>query len=222
MLSAMRKLLLLLSAVVVLLVGFILARTARYGSVTHPVGPASEVAIPTAAAERLAGSLRFPTISSEDSAAFDAQPFRALHAYLQAAFPRVHSQLRRETVGTHSLLYTWSGSQPSLDPIALIGHLDVVPVEPGTRDTWQEDPFGGRISDEFIWGRGAIDNKSAVLGTLEAVEMLLSEGFRPARTVYLAYGHDEEVGGVGAAHAKSPRCCRVAGSSCRWCWMKGA
>jgi carboxypeptidase PM20D1 len=122
-----------------------------------------------------------------------------LHAYLQAAFPRVHSQLRRETVGTHSLLYTWSGSQPSLDPIALIGHLDVVPVEPGTRDKWQEDPFGGRISDEFIWGRGAIDNKSAVVGTLEAVEMLLSEGFRPPRTVYLAYGHDEEVGGVGGA-----------------------
>jgi carboxypeptidase PM20D1 len=53
--------------------------------------------------------------------------------------------------------------------------------------------------DGFIWGRGALDNKSAVLGTLEAVEMLLLEGFRPARTLYLAYGHDEEVGGAAGA-----------------------
>jgi carboxypeptidase PM20D1 len=122
-----------------------------------------------------------------------------LHQYLQIAFPRVHAQLRREAVGTHSLLYTWQGSDSSLNPITLIGHLDVVPVETGTQEKWQQDPFGGRIVDGFIWGRGAIDNKSAVLGTLEAVEMLLVEGFRPVRTVYLAYGHDEEVGGVDGA-----------------------
>ena len=111
----------------------------------------------------------------------------------------MHAQLRRETVGTHSLLYTWQGSDSSLNPILLIGHLDVVPVEPGTEEKWQQDPFGGRIVDGFIWGRGAIDNKSAVVGTLEAVEMLLVEGFRPVRTVYLAYGHDEEVGGAAGA-----------------------
>jgi carboxypeptidase PM20D1 len=53
--------------------------------------------------------------------------------------------------------------------------------------------------DATIWGRGAIDNKSSVVGTLEALEMLLAEGFRPARTVYLAFGHDEEIGGSGGA-----------------------
>src|SRR3712207_2202199 len=82
-----------------------------------------------------------------------------------------------------------------------MGHLDVVPVEPGTEKQWQEDPFGGRIADGFVWGRGAIDNKLSVLGTLEAVEMLLGEGFRPARTVHLAYGQDEEVGGTRGARA---------------------
>ncbi|HEU5260007.1 MAG TPA: M20/M25/M40 family metallo-hydrolase [Gemmatimonadales bacterium] len=111
----------------------------------------------------------------------------------------VHSQPERETVRTHSLLYTWRGSDPSLKPILLTGDLDVVPVEPGTEAKWQEEPFGGRIADGFIWGRGAIDNKSAIVGTLEAVEMLLGEGFRPVRTVYLAYGHDDEVGGMGGA-----------------------
>lgn len=195
----MKRLLLLLGTALVLLIGVILARTVSYGSAQPAVAPAPEVAIREGTAERLAGSIRIPTISHEDSAAFDAAAFQALHAYLQAEFPRVHSQLQRETVGTHSLLYTWHGSDPSLKPLLLMGHLDVVPVEPSTEETWQENPFGGRIADGFIWGRGAIDNKSAVLGTMEAVEMLLGEGFRPARTVYLAYGHDEEVGGTHGA-----------------------
>jgi carboxypeptidase PM20D1 len=77
--------------------------------------------------------------------------------------------------------------------------MDVVPAEPETEGKWEHDPFAGDVADGFIWGRGAIDNKSAVLGTLEAVEMLLDEGFRPARTIYLAYGHDEEVGGTHGA-----------------------
>jgi carboxypeptidase PM20D1 len=122
-----------------------------------------------------------------------------MHAYLENAFPEVHSQLERETVRRHSLLYTWRGTDPSLKPILLMGHLDVVPIEPGTEHKWSEAPFSGRVSGGSIWGRGAVDNKSAVVGMLEAVEMLLKEGFRPARTVYLAYGHDEEVGGTQGA-----------------------
>jgi carboxypeptidase PM20D1 len=57
------------------------------------------------------------------------------------------------------------------------------------------------VADGFVWGRGAIDSKSAVMGQLEAIEALLTEGFRPARTVYLAYGHDEEIGGAHGARA---------------------
>ena len=46
-----------------------------------------------------------------------------------------------------------------------------------------------------MWGRGAIDDKQAVLGHLEAVEDLLARGFTPKRTVYFSFGHDEEQGG---------------------------
>jgi carboxypeptidase PM20D1 len=198
-LGSIKRILLLLGVAIGLLAIFVVARTAHYGSSVAAVEPAAHIAIPAGAAERLAGSLRIPTISHEDPGAFDAEAFRALHAHLEAAFPRAHSQLRRETVGTHSLLYTWPGSNNSLKPILLMAHLDVVLVEPETESKWQADPFGGRIADGFIWGRGAIDNKSAVVGTLEAVEMLLGEGFRPERTVYLAYGHDEEVGGMRGA-----------------------
>lgn len=199
MMSLMRTLLLLLGSGVLLLVGFAVVRTVSYGSAPPVLVPAADIAVPPGAAGRLAGSLRIPTISHEEPAAFDAGAFRALHTYLQMAFPRAHAELQRETVAMHSLLYAWRGRDPSLKPILLAGHLDVVPVEPGTEKNWQEDPFGGQIADGFIWGRGAIDNKSAVAGTLEAVEMLLAEGFRPVRTIYLAYGHDEEVGGTGGA-----------------------
>lgn len=193
------KVLMGLGIVLILLVGSTLIRTMVYGSAQPAVTAAPTVTVPEGAAERLAGSLRIRTVSSEDPTAFDGDAFRSLHAYLYAAFPRVHAQLRRETVATYSLLYTWQGTDPSLKPILLIGHLDVVPVEAGSEGRWQQPPFGGRVADGFIWGRGAIDNKSGVMGTLEAVEMLLGEGFRPARTVYLAYGHDEEVGGAGGA-----------------------
>jgi carboxypeptidase PM20D1 len=161
--------------------------------------PAPEIPIPAAAAERLAGSIRFATISHADSAAFDKTQFAGLHAYLVQHFPGVHAALEREVIADYSLLYKWQGSDVSLKPVLLLGHMDVVPVEAGTEQTWAQPPFSGAIADGFIWGRGAIDNKSAVVGTLEAVELLLSAGFRPKRTVYLAFGHDEEVGGTRGA-----------------------
>jgi carboxypeptidase PM20D1 len=174
-------------------------RTARYDSMQAPVAPAAGAAIAEGAAERLAGAIRIRTISPDDPAAFDGESFRTLHAYLAATFPLVHQQLGRETVNTHSLLYTWPGSDPSLPALMLVGHMDVVPVDRADGDQWQQAPFGGRIVDGFIWGRGAIDNKSTVVGALEAIEMLLRERFRPVRTVYLAFGHDEEVGGTAGA-----------------------
>jgi carboxypeptidase PM20D1 len=192
-------------AATLLLTTVIVARTAHYDSALLPVPATREVAVPDGAAERLAGALRIRTISSEDAGSVAASAFAELHRYLETTFPRVHRALRRDIVGGHSLLYTWTGSDDTARPILLAGHLDVTPVDPGTIGAWQHDPFGGRIADGFVWGRGAIDNKSGVIGALEAVEMLLSEGVRPSRTVYLAFGHDEEVGGSNGARAIAER-----------------
>jgi len=83
----------------------------------------------------------------------------------------------------------------------LMGHLDVVPVEPGTEHVWQHPPFSGFVDSAFIWGRGALDDKVSVLAALEGVEHLLGEGFEPKRGLYLAFGHDEEEGGEEGARA---------------------
>ena len=155
--------------------------------------------IPIAAAtERLAQALRFRTVTHDDATQNDPAQLVALRDFLARSFPRVHAQLRRELVGEHSLLFTWPGRDPKLPPVLLMGHQDVVPVE--DERAWKQPPFAGVISGGYVWGRGALDDKQAVLGILEASEALLGEGFVPARTVYLVFGHDEEgSGGRGAS-----------------------
>jgi carboxypeptidase PM20D1 len=80
-----------------------------------------------------------------------------------------------------------------------MGHMDVVPVEAGTERAWSHPPFSGDLADGFIWGRGTLDDKCGVMAVFEAVELLLKQGFQPRATVYLAFGHDEEIGGEGGA-----------------------
>ena len=87
----------------------------------------------------------------------------------------------------------------SLAPILLTAHYDVVPVIPGTESIWEEEPFAGVISNNRIWGRGALDDKSGVVGMMEAATYLIKNNFQPTRTVYFSFGHDEEIGGGGAA-----------------------
>jgi carboxypeptidase PM20D1 len=152
-------------------------------------------------AEHLAGAIRFETVSPEDDADFDPAPFHALTNYLRALYPRTFEALRLETVNDYSLVFEWKGSDPKLKPALFMSHLDVVPVEGAAVAEWTHPPFGGVIADGFVWGRGALDVKSGVILWLESVEALLVEGFAPRRTIYFAFGHDEEIGGPNGAAA---------------------
>jgi carboxypeptidase PM20D1 len=152
-----------------------------------------------AAATHLAEAIRFPTLALEDPDLFDVAAFAALREWLVLSYPAAHASLERELIGGASLLYTWPGRDPTLAPLVLMGHLDVVPVDPGSEAAWTHGPFDGVIADGFVWGRGALDDKISVVAIMEAVEALIGEGFTPARTVYLAFGHDEELGGLGGA-----------------------
>jgi len=164
--------------------------------VVTPAAP--RIALEDAAiAERLAAAVRLPTISHQDAAAFPRADFERFHAWLLASYPRLHRGLERETISDLSLVYTWRGSDPSLAPVVLLAHQDVVPAESPER--WAHPPFAGEIADGFVWGRGAIDDKGALVAICEAVEGLLARGFAPRRTVILGFGHDEEVGGESGA-----------------------
>jgi carboxypeptidase PM20D1 len=151
------------------------------------------------AIHHLAGAVRIRTTSHLDVSQIDYPKFLDLHRYLEVSFPLVHQTLQREIVARYSLLYTWQGQDINLKPALLMGHLDVVPIEEGTEKNWICPPFEGKIEEGYLWGRGTMDDKNAVIGILEAVEGLLRGGFQPKRTIYLAFGHDEEIGGSGAA-----------------------
>ncbi|GBD07070.1 Succinyl-diaminopimelate desuccinylase [bacterium HR21] len=149
----------------------------------------------TAILERFAAALRYRTISHQDTAQVEHAEFERFHQFLFQSFPEVHRQLEWERVGGYSLLYRWRGQDTTAPAVLLMGHMDVVPVEPGTEKQWRYPPFAGVIAEGSVWGRGAIDDKITVMGILEAAEALLRAGFRPVRDVYFAFGHDEEVGG---------------------------
>ncbi len=158
---------------------------------SHDLAPVDD-----ATAERLAGALRCATVSGTGERADDSADgeFVRLAAHLEACFPRVHAELELERFG-HSRLYRWPGVEPERVSAILLAHQDVVPAGDG----WTHPPFAGVVDDGFIWGRGAIDDKSRVLAILEAVEAALAAGVRPRHTVYLAFGHDEEVFGDAGA-----------------------
>jgi carboxypeptidase PM20D1 len=147
-----------------------------------------------AAAGRLAELLRIPTVSSRDPADVDSEAFARFRERLGELYPETHRALDREVLGDGALLYRWrSGTDQR--PLVLMAHYDVVPV---AGQEWSEDPFSGRIDGGWVHGRGAIDDKGALVAILEAVESLVGAGFTPSRDVYLSFGNDEEVAGVGA------------------------
>jgi carboxypeptidase PM20D1 len=83
--------------------------------------------------------------------------------------------------------------------VILSSHFDVVP--PGNADAWRLPPFSGIVAGDYVHGRGSQDVKVTITGIMEAAERLLEEGFVPARTVYFAFGGDEETGGIRGASA---------------------
>ncbi|MCO6357200.1 M20 family peptidase [Roseivirga pacifica] len=156
------------------------------------------------AVERLSKAVTFKTISNQDRDDFDTQAFLDYHEFLEKSYPNVHKVLKKEVLGDprpYSLLYTWQGKDPSLEPALFYAHMDVVPVPEDSRDQWNEEPFAGTVKDGYIWGRGVLDDKNQIHGLLEAAEMKLEEGWQPSRTIYFVFGQDEEVGGPeGAKH----------------------
>ncbi len=198
----MRRALAVVGSLLAIVAGVVLVRALLFRPRAVEVEPVAmpEVDVQSAALH-LSQALRFETISHEDPTEFDSAAFSLLQAYLRQSYPRVHAELAPEVVGPASLLFTWQGDAPDEPPVVLMAHQDVVPIEPGTEDAWSYRPFAGEIADGHIWGRGAMDDKGSLVAILEAVETLLESGFRPKRTVFLVFGHDEEVGGTRGAAA---------------------
>ncbi|CAK5263189.1 unnamed protein product [Mycena citricolor] len=157
------------------------------------------------AVQGLGAAVRIPTETfdamgpvGEDPRWLSRAPFSG---HLEAAYPKAHATLSLQRVNTYGLVYTWTGSDPSLKPLLLMGHYDVVPVAPLSVDQWTHPAYSGYFDGESVWGRGSSDDKSGVIGIMTTIETLLEHGFVPRRSIVLSFGFDEEAGGIhGAGH----------------------
>lgn len=190
----MRRALIAFAALLLLLAGTLSLQAKRSAAPTVTAAPVTIAVDAPALAAHLAAAVRIATVSPTAADPNDAA-FDAFAALLRAQYPRTHAALTPETVGRHGLLYRWAGSDATLEPVLLLAHQDVVPVAADAALRWQHAPFSGEISDGYIWGRGTLDDKGNLIAQLEAVEALIARGYVPRRTLYFAYGDDEEVGG---------------------------
>ena len=144
-------------------------------------------------ADKLTQAIQIRTIAKVDEDEIDWSTFDEFHKFLSEKFPLVHKTLKREVIARADLIYIWEGTDKNLAPIAFLAHQDVVPVTEGTEGDWTHPAWEGYNDGEYIWGRGAIDMKNQLIAVMESVETLLEEGFTPRRSVYLCFGHNEEI-----------------------------
>ncbi len=179
----------------ILLIVVLLFNLWRFESKQMKVEALPEMSVSDAAVNRLSEVIQIPTISGTPYIP-DSIQLEKFTTVIDSMFPLVHEKLEIEVLAKYTPLYKWTGKNPSAAPIMLIAHYDVVPVE--NPDAWDAPPFSGAITNGFIYGRGALDDKLSVMGILEAAEMLLKEGYQPAQDIYFSFGHDEETTGTGA------------------------
>jgi carboxypeptidase PM20D1 len=194
----LKRILLSLFAVLLILSGILLFNTLQFKSKQLDVAAIPSPEIPASALTHFQQAIKFQTISYGDPAKLDSTQFFAFHSFLEATYPNIHSTLTHERVDHYSLLYKWEGTNPALAPIVVMAHQDVVPIEEETKTMWSVNPFEGVVKDDFIWGRGTTDDKINLISIMEAAEKLIGEKYQPERTIYFAFGHDEEMGGKGA------------------------
>ncbi|NLR90122.1 M20 family peptidase [Flammeovirga agarivorans] len=178
---------------------YILANLLLFSSKQSDIEKIAPIKVTNAAPQHLSDAIKIKTISYDDPAMIDTASFHQFIELLYEKYPVAFGKMEYTFLGGMTMLFKWQGKRTDLKPMILMSHYDVVPVPEANLSEWKEPPFSGLIKNGEIWGRGAIDDKVGVIGIMEAVEMLISSGFQPDRTVYLSFGHDEEIMGINGA-----------------------
>ena len=174
----------------------ILVRTIRFQPKTEV--PAEETPVTVnqeKIVEDMVDMIRCRTVSNRDEAMVDRNEFTKFHKLLEERFPHIHNTCHLEKVGKTGLLYYLPGKS-SEKPSVCMAHYDVVPVE---EEGWTKPAFDGIIEDGCIWGRGTLDTKGTLCGVMEALEILLADGYVPENDLYLSFSGEEEIDGQTCA-----------------------
>ncbi len=196
----MKKIFVFLLLLLLALATVVLFNTIRYTKEIPRKQALVQPPVNDSAIRHMSEAVQIKTMSFADTLPVDTLEYTRFRKFIERAYPLITQKLPRRVFNEFSYLYTWQGKNKELKPYVLMAHTDVVPVEQGTAGKWTVPPFSGAVKDSMIWGRGVIDDKGCVIPILEAVEELLRQGFQPERTIYLSFGHDEEISGnKGAA-----------------------
>ncbi len=145
-------------------------------------------------AKKLGKMIRCETVSEEGS--FNDTEFKKLREVVENLFPSVHKNAEKLTFSEDCWIYKIKGEDESRN-IMLMSHHDVVAV----KGEWFHPGFCGEIFDDALWGRGTVDTKTPLFAEFQALEELLSEGFKPECNVFIGSSHNEEIGGDGIPQA---------------------
>ncbi len=179
-------------AAILLFLGVILIRAAMFKPEKIEVGEPEQICIDREKTVRdMVDMIRCKTVSNRNEELVDRGEFAKFEALLKERFPRIHENCTLQKIGKTGLLYFLPGKS-SDKPSVCMAHYDVVPVE---EKGWDKPAFEGLIEDDCIWGRGTLDTKGTLCGIVEALEMLLSEGYVPANDLYLSFSGEEEIDG---------------------------
>ncbi len=146
--------------------------------------------------ELCAQLIRFDTTNlggGESEGEREAAEFVAAHLAAAGLEPTILERSPRRS----NVLARVAGADPSLPPLLVHAHLDVVPADPAE---WTVPPFAGEIRDGFVWGRGAVDMKDMCATVLTVLHRWAGQGRGPRRDIVLAFVADEEDRGDWGAH----------------------
>ena len=154
--------------------------------------------LPPNAIAHMSAAIQLRTETPNDAYEFDTATFMNYRKFIETNYPLIHKNLSRTIIDSFNYIYEWKGSDASILPMVLMAHYDVVPVEASAIKLWHAAPYGGEVKENYIWGRGVLDDKSSMISILEATEAQLEKGFTPKQTILLCFGADEESSGKGA------------------------
>jgi acetylornithine deacetylase/succinyl-diaminopimelate desuccinylase-like protein len=134
--------------------------------------------------------VRIPSVSSD--------PASKLHVNRCANW--LASQLRKIGVNTagvvetggHPVVCGWIDVSPTRPTVLIYGHYDVQPVQP--ESAWRYPPFSGQISEGYLYGRGAADDKGQLFAHVKALEAWLRTKRSPPCNVRILFEGEEEIG----------------------------
>ncbi|MCX6198756.1 MAG: M20/M25/M40 family metallo-hydrolase [Bacteroidetes bacterium] len=185
------------------LAAVLLIKTASFKSkqILRGEGKRIDFSIDETAVKHLSDAVKINTVSFDDTTVVNQLAFDSFFTFLKTQYVSVFENLEDTIINDRSLLLKWKGKNENLKPIILYAHVDVVPIEETTKSKWTHAPFSGEVADGFIWGRGTLDDKGSLISIFEALNRMQANHFTPARTIYFAFGGDEEVGGTRGAEA---------------------